>query len=135
MLVKDVMVRGVITASPNITVAEAARMMTSNHVGSLVVMEKDKVAGIITDRDVLMAVAEGRKKMDELQAKTIMSKNIISVQADSQIKDAVEKMLDNDIKKLPVIDSGKLVGILTTSDIVIAQPKILEKIEKLIVKD
>lgn len=131
ILVKDVMKRNVIVAKPEINIREMSQVMSKFHIGCLVIVEKGKTVGVVTERDILNSIANGMNP-DKTMAKDIMTKNVITIEPDNSIDDAVELMTKNRIKKLPVVKNGKLVGIVTASDIIIVEPKLIESIANLI---
>jgi CBS domain-containing protein len=123
--------RKVVTARPDITLKEAAAVMTKFHIGSLIILRDEKIVGIITSSDILKAIAEG-KNADITLAEEIMSKNVIVIEPDKAVEDAVNLMLEHKIKKLPVVEGEKLIGIITASDIIAIEPKLIENIAALI---
>jgi len=131
MMIKDVMNRNVIVAKPHTTLREAAKVMSDLNIGSLVVMENEKIVGIVTSTDALRAVAEGADP-DRTTLADIMSKDVITIEEDRDVEEAVELMVKNKIKRLPVVREGKLVGIITVSDIAVVEPKIIASIASLI---
>jgi len=131
MLVEEVMNRNVVVAKPTVTLREAAKVMGDMNMGSLVIFEEGKILGIVTSTDVLKAIGEG-KDPDKTLVQDIMTRDVITVQADDDLEKAVEIMIENKIKRLPVLKSGKLVGIITVSDIAIVEPKIIAQIAALI---
>jgi CBS domain-containing protein len=131
LLVKDVMNKNVVVAKPIVTLREAARVMGEMNMGSLVIMEDEKVVGIVTSTDILKAIGEG-KDPDKITIGEIATKNVITIQADEPLEKAVDIMVKNKIKKLPVMMNEKLVGIITVSDIAIVEPKIVASIASLI---
>ncbi|MEM0333720.1 MAG: CBS domain-containing protein [Candidatus Aenigmatarchaeota archaeon] len=131
MLVKDVMNKNVVVAKPIVTLREASKVMGEMNMGSLVVMEDDKIVGIITSTDILKAIGDG-KDPDKTLVKDVMSKDVITIQADEDVSKAVEIMVQHKIKRLPVMMNDKLVGIITVSDIAIIEPKIISKFASLI---
>lgn len=131
MLVKDVMNKNVVVAKPIVTLREAARVMGEMNMGSLVIMEEDKIVGIVTSTDILKAIGEG-KDPDKVTIGEIATKNVITIQADEPLEKAVDIMIKHKIKKLPVMMNEKLVGIITVSDIAIVEPKIVAGIASLI---
>jgi len=130
-MIKDVMNRNVIVAKPHTTLREAAKVMSDLNIGSLVVMENEKIVGIVTSTDALRAVAEGADP-DRTTLADIMSKDVITIEEDRDVEEAVELMVKNKIKRLPVVREGKLVGIITVSDIAVVEPKIIASIASLI---
>jgi len=132
MKVRDIMAKNVLTAEPDVNLREAAEVMADNHIGCLVVVEGGKPAGIVTDRDVLLAVADSRKKIDKLTVGDVMTHYVITTKPDNPIEKAIQLMIENNVKKIPVVDEGELVGIITMTDVVLAQPKLIEKFNKII---
>jgi CBS domain-containing protein len=117
MKVREIM-RAVFTASPNITVKEAAKTMASKRIGSIVAIEKGKAVGIVTEGDVIEAVASDTNILICSISK-IMSKKLLTVEPDDNIDDAAAIMRDNKIKRVPVVDEkGKLVGIVKITDVI-----------------
>ena len=131
LLVKDVMNKNVVVAKPIVTLREAARVMGEMNMGSLVIMEDEKIVGIVTSTDILKAIGEG-KDPDKVTIGEIATKNVITIQADDPLEKAVDIMVKYKIKKLPVMMNEKLVGIITVSDIAIVEPKIVASIASLI---
>ncbi|MEM5801857.1 MAG: CBS domain-containing protein [Candidatus Aenigmatarchaeota archaeon] len=131
VLVRNIMRREVVTAKPNITLKEASKVMTSLKIGSLVITQNDKIIGILTGTDILKAIAEN-KDVDTTLAEEIMKKNVITIDADEKIETAANLMVENRIKKLPVVDNGKLVGIVSASDIIAIEPKLIQNLASLI---
>ena len=99
--------------SPGLTVKEAADIMSKEAIGSLVIISNGKVAGIITERDILRNIKRSKEKVDK-----VMSKNVISVEDTDTIERAAEIMTASKIKRLPVTRQGKLVGIITATDLI-----------------
>jgi len=131
MLVRDIMKREVVVVTPDISVREASKIMSKYDIGSLIVVEDDNPVGILTERDILNLVAR-EENLDEIKVGKVMSRNIITIEADKKIDDAVDLMLKHKIKRLPVKEGNKIVGIVTTSDIIVAEPKLIEAIASLI---
>lgn len=123
--------KNVVVSEPGITVKEAARIMSQFHIGSLIILKNKKIVGIITERDILISVAQG-KEAELTTVEEVMTKNVITIAPDKTVEDAVNLMIEHRIKKLPVVDGNKLVGIITASDIVVVEPKLIEGIANLI---
>jgi len=131
MLVRHVMNRKVVTAKLNTTLREAAAVMSKLNIGSLIIVEDEKISGIITSTDILKAIANG-KDVETTLVEEIMSKPVIAIDPDKKVEDAVNIMLEHKIKKLPVVEEDKLIGIITASDIIAIEPKLIENIASLI---
>lgn len=112
MKVKEIMNK-VIVVEHDISVKEVAKIMSNRNIGSLVVLKNNKIAGIITEKDILKNISSLEKKIS-----SVMNKNVITIDLNESIDDAALIMSENKIKRLPVIDNNKLVGILTATDII-----------------
>ena len=136
MMVRNIMTRNVATCRPDTPLREAAEIMADNHIGCLVVKMDGKLAGIITDRDVLLAVAdEKNKNLNILRVRDAMTDYVLSIRSANPVEKAVQMMIENRVKKLPVVDDGRLVGILTMSDIIWAQPRLIGELSKMAKKE
>src|SRR5688572_19499918 len=118
--VSNIMVRKVKTAEENHSINAIAKVMSDNNIGSVVIVknvETGRVSGIITERDIVRlagAVQMSSSLTFQLLARDIMSKPVITIDAESSIQDAIESMKLNNIRRLPVVDSaGRMVGIIT----------------------
>jgi len=131
MLVKDVMNKNVVVAKSDATVREASKVMQKYRIGSLIVLKDAKIEGILTERNILESVARGNDP-DSTLLSDIMSKNVVTVNSDQTVEEAVDLMVQHKIKKLPVLDNGKLKGIITASDIVVVEPKLIASVASLI---
>jgi len=131
MLVKDVMNANVVVAKAEATIREASEVMNKYKIGSLVVMKDDVIAGIVTEHNVLESVAAGQNP-DETKIGEVMSPEVVTVAPDSTIEQAVDLMVQHKIKKLPVVEGDKLKGIVTASDIIVVEPKLVASIANLI---
>jgi CBS domain-containing protein len=120
VLVKSEMNKNVKTLGPDDTVKHAAEKMSRYWMGSVIIVEGSKVVGIVTERDILSKLVLLGKNPSNIKIKDIMSKNVITIEEDKTIEDAVKLMKANDIKKLPVMNKGKLTGVITTTDIITA---------------
>jgi len=123
----------ILTVQPEMNLTNAAKLMSEKHVGSLIIInKKNKIAGILTERDILTDIVAKGKNLKDVQVKDIMSKNVITIEPEKAIEEASKIMIKRKIKKLPVIDKGKIIGIITASDIVKFEPKLIEQIEQII---
>ncbi len=125
-LVRDWMSANPHTIGPKTSLHDAHKLMRERHVRRLLVVENDKLIGIVTQGDVQSAepssatslsIFELNYLLAKLTIDEIMTRNPITVQAAATVRDAAKLMLDNTIGGLPVMDGEKLVGIITESDI------------------
>jgi len=115
--VEDIMKKNVITIDEAESIQEAAQMMTDANVGCVIVTRKDNPVGIITERDFVTKVAaEGRPLFTEVCE--VMSLPLTTVDPDETVWEAAEIMRAKGIHKLPVQEGTKIVGIVTTTDLV-----------------
>lgn len=131
LTLREVMVTDLVTVESTANVLFAVQKMNDFEVGSLLVVEGGKLIGILTERDILKRVVAEGKKAEETLVKDVMSKPLVVADPDMQLEEAVETMFKNRVKKLPVVENGKLVGLVTFTDIARIQPAIIEKVKQL----
>ena len=115
--VKDVMTRALITVDQTTTLNQISKMMEQGSMGSILVKKDGDPSGIITDRDFAIRIAAHSVSMDTPVEK-IASFSLISINANDSILDAAKVMSDKKIRKLVVTEEGKVVGIITSTDLV-----------------
>ncbi len=114
--VRDVMHAGAETVRPDDTVKRAASIMQAIDVGPLPVCDGDRLVGIITDRDITVrAVAAGRDP-SSTPVREVMTPDIVHVRADQDVDEAIELMRRHEVRRLPVVDDGHLVGMVALAD-------------------
>jgi CBS domain-containing protein len=121
------------TIRPEDNIKRLAEMMVKNKIGSVVVVEgSGEVVGIATERDIIEDIILLGKDPEEAKVQDIMTKNLIAINSDATLEEAAEVMVNHKIKKLPVIDKGRLVGIVTATDLIAYENKLVEKISTII---
>jgi len=115
--VKDVMISDVASLDSTSMIKEAAKLMDSKNIGCIVVTKKNSPVGIITERDFVRRVASKEKPLTST-LEDVMSSPLITIDPDETVWEAAESMKVNNIHKLPVIKDNKILGIITTSDLV-----------------
>ena len=119
--IREVMTRDPRTVEIDDPVIDAARIMRDDDVGAVVVMEQDQLAGIVTDRDIVVrAVAEGRDP-SQTKVSEICSRDVTTLSSEDSIKDAIKTMREHDVRRLPVTENGRPVGIVSLGDLAIAR--------------
>ena len=131
MLVEEVMTRKVVTIDCNKNVYDACKIYSKNKVGCLVVMDKDIIVGIVTERDMIDRVILQNRDPKKTKIREIMSYNIKTIHALTPLEKAAQIMKDNNIKKLPVVLNNKIVGIVTETDLTRTIEVFSEAIEEL----
>ena len=115
--VDQVMTHDPRTISKSDSLADAAKQMRDADIGAVLVEDSGKLAGIVTDRDIVVrAVADGRDP-SSVQAGEVCSGNVATVTPDQKLEDAVKLMRDQDVRRAPVVQDGKPVGILSLGDL------------------
>jgi CBS domain-containing protein len=116
MKISEIMTAAAVTDAQDDDLADAAKKMWEQQTGSLLVMDGERVAGIITERDILKAVAEG----DDLNSTTVrdrMATDVITAHPSTSLREAAALMTEHWIRHLPVVESGTLVGVVSQRDL------------------
>lgn len=108
-----------VTASPDTPVRELAESMRRQGVGSVVIEREEEPVGIVTDRDLAVEIIAEGKDTTELTARDVMARDPITADADEGIFEVCQLMRERSIRRLPVVDDGKLVGIITLDDLMV----------------
>jgi signal-transduction protein with cAMP-binding, CBS, and nucleotidyltransferase domain len=125
------MSRPPITAKDTDTVISIARLMSSHDIGCVIIVDKTgKPAGIITERDIVQRIASKNLRPSDVKVTEAMSKPIIGIPPGTPLNEAAKRMNQSKIRRLAVIDSGKLVGILTMKDILEVTPALMDLISE-----
>jgi len=125
--VEQWMSKNVITLSRDSPVVDAADMMRKHNIGCIIVVDNDEPIGIVSERDIIRKIVAKRRNPDDVPVEDIMSMNVISVELDTAINEVSKRMVQYNIKKMPVVENNKVKGIITTTDIV----KIMSQFNKL----
>jgi CBS domain-containing protein len=116
--IRDVMTRDPQTVEASASVQDAAQLMDREDIGNVLVVENGEVQGIVTDRDVVVrVVAKGNGP--DASVREACSTGIETLSPDDSIEDAINKMQQGDVRRLPVVEDGKPVGIVTLGDLAV----------------
>ena len=126
ILVKDIMTKPVVKTDYTKTVQYAAKEMTKHRVGSIIIVKGKNPIGIITETDLNKKIVAPAKDPRKLKVTDIMSSPIVFSNPNEDIVNAVERMERHKLKRLPVISRGKIVGIITDTDIARASPEMMD---------
>ena len=121
MKVRDILARKgheVMTTSPQTTLREAARLLKTHRIGALVVAEKDKPVGILSERDIVNAVADAGAEAIDAPVVEFMSRDMITCGLDDTTDQLMEVMTEKRVRHLPVLENGKLAGLVSIGDVV-----------------
>jgi CBS domain-containing protein len=112
----DVLAREIVAVAPEDTLGEAAERMAEQDVGSAVVLDAGRLIGILTERDLLRAVA-GRVHTSEARVREWMTEDPVTAAASTSADEAVRTMLDNGFRHLPVVEGGRTVGVVSLREL------------------
>ena len=116
----------VVTASTGDSILQAVRVLVNHNIGGVVVVEGGEVIGILTERDILRLVASKPDELQALEVGQVMTRNVIKLAPDDDLAHVMEVMTENRIRHLPVIEEGRLAGIVTIGDVVNAFRRVAE---------
>lgn len=121
------MTKSPIVIKPDISVSQCAKLMETNHIGSLIIKE-GATMGIVTEQDIVRKVVAKDLNPETTEIKSVMETNLFTITGKEDIYDAMVLMRDKNIRHLPVVQNGDLIGFLTIKDILKIQPQLFELI-------
>src|SRR3954453_10222073 len=119
--VRDAMTDDARSIGATATVVEAARLMREEHIGSLPITEDDELVGMITDRDITTRVVAEAADPQKTSVEEIYSRELLSVEPDKDLEEALQLMASYQVRRLPVVENGRLVGILAQADVALSE--------------
>jgi predicted transcriptional regulator len=125
-LLRDVAIRHLLTVDPAASLRRAAKVMTERGVGCAVVVEKEKVAGIVTERDILRAIADD-KIMDDAKVEDVMTRDVVSGAPGWEIVKAVKTMTEGGFRHLLVMEMDDPVGIVSLRDLMDSMVELVQE--------
>jgi CBS domain-containing protein len=134
--IRDLMTRDPRTVESDSPIVEAARLMRDEDVGLIPIVESGRLVGTITDRDIALRVVAEGKSSDETRVADVASRELVTIDPDQDLADALTLMAKHQVRRLPVVEEdGKLVGIVAQADIAMHAPAaetgdVVEKISK-----
>jgi CBS domain-containing protein len=131
--VRDAMTPGVRTVSPSRSLAEAAEVMKSEDVGSVPVVEEGRLAAILTDRDIVTRAVAERRDPETVKVDEIASREVVTVEPEQDLDEALMLMATHRVRRLPVVEEGRLVGMLAQADVALEakEKKVGETVEEI----
>jgi CBS domain-containing protein len=116
--VKELMTKDVVTINKEKTIVEAAKIIGDKGVGSLVITDNGNIVGVLTERDIITKCVAKGCEPSKTKVSEIMSSPVVAIDPEADIIDAAKLMVSKMIRRLPVLEGGKLVGVITTYDLV-----------------
>ena len=132
MIVRDIMAKNIKTVKPDDTVHAAVLKMNKFDIGSVIVVSSGRPVGIITETNVMQRIVEPRMDPTTVWTKDIMSSPLTTIDENAAVEEAAKIMAQKRINRLPVIKGNKLVGLISSSDIVKASPTQLGILDELL---
>jgi CBS domain-containing protein len=117
--VREAMTASVSSVSPSQSLADAAEVMKGQNIGSVPVVEEGRLKGIVTDRDIVTRAVAERRDPQSMQVEEIASHDLVTVEADQDLDEALALMAHHKVRRLPVVEDGQLVGMLAQADVAI----------------
>jgi CBS domain-containing protein len=117
--VRDAMTAHVRTASPAQSLADAAEVMKAEDVGSVPVVDDGRLIGIVTDRDIVVRVVAEHRDPQAVRVDEVASRELVTVAPEQDLDEALRLMAAHQVRRLPVVDDGRLVGMLAQADVAI----------------
>jgi CBS domain-containing protein len=115
--VRDVMTPGVRTVNPLQSLTQAAELMKGEDVGSVPVVEEGRLAGILTDRDIVTRAVVERRDPQTVTVDEIASRDVVTVEPEQDLDEALALMARHQVRRLPVVEQGRLIGMLAQADV------------------
>jgi len=125
--VSDIMTKKPVIVSPDTNLPSCARKMLSKNVGGIIVKENYLLLGIVTEKDIVEEAVGKELNIKKTRVKDIMTTGMITIHPNADLAEAVNLMIREDVRRLPVTENKKLVGLLTVKDILKAQPKLYQR--------
>jgi CBS domain-containing protein len=127
MKVREIMSRPIITEDGDVLITEIVKNMAELGIGSVVITSDGNPAGIITERDIALKVLLKNKRADEVTAKEVMSSPLLTIEAETSVDEASALAAEKRIKRLPVVENGVLVGIISVRNILTQKPEYVKR--------
>jgi signal-transduction protein with cAMP-binding, CBS, and nucleotidyltransferase domain len=119
--VGEIMTKNLSTLESSSTIAEAAREMRDNDTGAIIVTDGGETRGLVTDRDIVVRAVADHRSPDEATVGQICSTDLVSLEPSSTIGDAVSAMREANVRRLPVVEDGRPVGVVSLGDLAMAR--------------
>ena len=132
MIVRDVMTKNIKTVKPDDTVHAAVQKMNKFDIGSVIVVSSGRPIGIITETNIMRRIVEPRMDPETVWAKDIMSSPLTTIDENAAVEEAAKIMAEKRINRVPVMKGDKLVGLISSTDIVKASPTQLGILDELL---
>jgi CBS domain-containing protein len=117
MQVREIMTTRIVSVEPSSTVKDAALLMNRHNIGAVPVIDGGSIRGMLTDRDIVLRCVAENRDAGNVKVSDICSQGAVSVRPEETVKDAMHIMASEQVRRLPVVENGKLIGMLSFADI------------------
>jgi predicted transcriptional regulator len=125
--VGDLMTRNFIYVSPDTDLRECAKVLIKKKVGSLIIKEGDQLKGILTEKDIIWAIVKKSvRSLKEIKAKDLMKRKVVTIKPSTDLNEAIDTFRKKKVRRLPVVEHGKVIGMLTTNDVLRIDPGLFQ---------
>jgi CBS domain-containing protein len=135
--VGDIMTRNFIYVSPKTNIKECAKTLVKKKVGSLIIKEKDKLLGFLTEREIIWAlVKKSKEELKDILAQDIMKRKVVTIPPSADLFEAIKRLKHKKIRRMPVVEHGRVIGLITLKDILKVEPGLFQMlIENIKIKE
>lgn len=123
--VGDIMTRNFVSVSPETSLIECAREMMKKRVGSLILKDKRRLVGLLTEKDIIWAMTKtGNKNLGKIKAKDVASRKVATIKPGADLYEALQRMKKLKYRRFPVVVNGNVMGMLTLKDVLRIEPSL-----------
>lgn len=108
----------IVSIRPDATILEACRLLTEHRIGAVLILDGDRVAGVFSERDLVRAVVEQGSSCLDVALSSVMTRNVLTCKPTDSLDEVMAVMTARRVRHLPVLDDGRLVGIISIGDVV-----------------
>lgn len=114
--VRDLMTTHPVTLAPDTPVRQAAQAMRDNDIGTVLIVDDDRVQGIVTDRDLVVRGLADRNDLSDCRLRDVCSEHVVTAAPDEEADSAIRRMRESSVRRIPVVENGHPVGVLSIGD-------------------
>ncbi len=121
--IRDIMTTNPVCVSSSASVQETAKLMRDNDIGDVIVQDGDTLTGIVTDRDIVVRAVAEDQNTRETSVADVCSRKLVTVAPDDDVDVAIKRMQENAIRRIPVIENGRPVGVVSLGDLAVVRDR------------
>ncbi len=121
--IRDIMTTDPVCVASSASIRETAKLMKDHDIGDVIVQDGGKVAGIVTDRDIVVRGVAADQNVRETSVASICSRQVVTVRPDDEVDVAIQRMHENAVRRIPVVENGKPVGVVSLGDLAVARDR------------